>query len=143
MTCGLVDFEQEILRKVNEARASARVCGTTQYSAAPAMAWHPALFAAAAGHSADMAANNYFSHTGRDGRSPGDRMRAAGYSWRSYGENISAGRSTVDATIDGWMASPGHCANIMNPSFTEVAVACVKGGTSQYRTYWTMNLGRR
>jgi uncharacterized protein YkwD len=42
----------------------------------------------------------------------------------------------------GWMASPGHCANIMQADFRDIGLACVNGGaSSSYRTYWTMTLG--
>jgi uncharacterized protein YkwD len=44
--------------------------------------------------------------------------------------------------MDGWIASAGHCANLMNPRFKEVGVSCVPGtASSRYNTYWTMNLG--
>ncbi len=45
--------------------------------------------------------------------------------------------------MDGWIASPGHCANLMNAGFAEIGVACVPGGAgATYSTYWTMDLGR-
>jgi uncharacterized protein YkwD len=44
--------------------------------------------------------------------------------------------------VDGWLASPGHCANIMNASYADMATACVASSTSTYRTYWTMDLAR-
>ena len=88
-----------------------------------------------------MAANNYFSHTSLDGRSAGDRITATGYAWRTYGENIAAGYATVDSVMDGWTASPGHCANLMNPAFTEIGLACVPGGAATtYSNYWTLDL---
>lgn len=100
------------------------------------------MFAAALGHSNDMQQLNFFSHTGSNGSDPGQRLTNAGYSWRTYGENIAAGQSSVQSVVNGWMNSPGHCANIMNSSFREIAVACVKGGTGNtYGTYWTMVLG--
>jgi uncharacterized protein YkwD len=43
--------------------------------------------------------------------------------------------------MDAWIASPGHCANLMNPAFVEVGVACVSTSGASYPTYWTMNLG--
>lgn len=90
----------------------------------------------------DMAAQNYFSHISKDGRSLVDRINATGYAWSTIGENIAAGHATVDAVVDGWIASDGHCANIMNPAFQDVALACVPSSTSSYRTYWTMDAGK-
>jgi uncharacterized protein YkwD len=90
-----------------------------------------------------LAAQNYFSHTSADGRTLADRVNATGYAWSSLGENIAAGYPTVNAVMDGWIASPGHCANLMNAGFAEVGVACVPGRAGDtYSTYWTMDLGR-
>jgi len=90
-----------------------------------------------------MVAKNYFSHTSLDGRSPFDRISATGYQWWSVGENISANPASVNAVIDAWMASPGHCANIMNPNFRDAGLACVAGGSSNtYRLYWTLDLAQ-
>jgi uncharacterized protein YkwD len=47
------------------------------------------LDAAADAHTADMLANDYFEHDSQDGRSPGDRIEAAGYDARGWGENIA------------------------------------------------------
>ncbi|GAA3020357.1 sigma-70 family RNA polymerase sigma factor [Streptomyces fulvorobeus] len=80
------------------------------------------LATAAAGHSADMAARDYFSHTAPDGSDPGDRITAAGYRWSTYGENIAKGQRTAADVMDSWMKSPGHRANILNCSFEEIGV---------------------
>jgi uncharacterized protein YkwD len=142
LTCNLSNFQQEILNRVNQARAAGRTCGTTSYAPAPALRWNGVLFNAAGAHSTDMAANNYFSHTSQDGRNPGQRITGAGYAWSAYGENIAAGQTSAQAVVDGWLASPGHCANIMNASYADMATACVASSTSTYRTYWTMDLAR-
>ena len=97
---------------------------------------------AAYDHSRDMADNNYFSHTSRDGRTLGTRVTAAGYSWSGVGENIAAGYGSVQQTVDAWMASDGHCANLMNASFTQYGLACARNDASTYRTYWTLDLAR-
>jgi uncharacterized protein YkwD len=88
------------------------------------------LEAASQRHSEDMARRHYFEHETPDGRSPGERMRAAGYSvCECYvGENLywGAGRNAppVEA-IEGWMNSPGHRANVLSPEFTEVGIGIV------------------
>lgn len=142
LTCNLPNFQQEILSRVNQARAAGRTCGSTSYAPAPALRWNGMLFNAAGGHSTDMAANNYFSHTSQDGRNPGQRITGAGYAWRGYGENIAAGQTSVQAVVNGWLSSPGHCANLMKASHVDIATACVASSTSTYRTYWTMELAR-
>lgn len=65
------------------------------------------------------------------------------YPRASLGENIAAGYPGIDSVIDGWMRSDGHCANLMNPAFDEVGLACVPGVSgSSYAQYWTQNLAR-
>lgn len=140
--CGLANFDTELVRLVNERRAAGASCGTSgNFAAAPALAWDARLMAAAFAHSRDMAQNNWFSHTGSDGSTPSQRVSAAGYDWSTTGENIAAGQPTVAAVVQAWMASPGHCANIMNPAFRDFGVACATSSSSTYRIYWTMALG--
>jgi uncharacterized protein YkwD len=140
-TCSLTGFQAEMLKLINQARANTRYCGTTFYNSAPPVSWNSKLFNAAAGHSADMAQNNYFSHTSQDGRTFSQRIAAAGYTARAAGENIAAGQANVALVMEGWLQSPGHCANIMNGTYTEVGVSCVQNNASTYKKYWTMELG--
>lgn len=99
------------------------------------------LVVAAQGHSEDMALNDFFSHTGSNGSSPGQRIAAQGYSYSTWGENIAAGYSTAAAAVNGWMNSSGHRANILNCNFQETGVgyyflANDKGSVNYYH-YWT------
>lgn len=143
-TCALPDFQASILARINQYRAAGASCRSAGvFSPAQPLVWNGNLLQAASGHSQDMAAKNYFSHTSQDGRTMVARINATGYVWSTIGENIAAGYPTVNAVIDGWMASDGHCANIMNPNFKDVGVACVPSSTSTYRTYWTMDAGRQ
>ncbi|MCU7920110.1 MAG: Ig-like domain-containing protein [Candidatus Thiodiazotropha sp. (ex Epidulcina cf. delphinae)] len=135
--------DKQMLTLVNNARGVARSCGTTNYAAAQMLAWHCNLEQAAQGHSTSMADNDFFDHTGLDGSSPGDRITAAGYAWRTYGENIAAGYPTVEDAVNVWLDSPGHCANLMNPSFTEMGAASADNPAALYRIYWTQNFADR
>ena len=143
-TCNLAAFATNMLARVNQYRAAGASCGVHgAFASAPALAWNLALSQAADAHSRDMAANNFFSHTGSSGSSAGQRISAAGYNWSAYGENIAAGQAGINEVVDGWMASDGHCANIMNAAFADIGVACVPGTAStSYRSYWTMDLGK-
>ncbi|MFJ9142636.1 sigma-70 family RNA polymerase sigma factor [Streptomyces griseus] len=98
------------------------------------------LNTAAQRHSADMDANDYFSHTSQDGRDPGDRITAAGYRWSTYGENIAKGQRTPADVMRSWMDSPGHRANILNCSFKEIGVGKVDSGGGPV---WTQVFGAR
>jgi uncharacterized protein YkwD len=79
-----------------------------------------------------MAKRDYFAHTSLDGRTPAQRLLATGYSYSSMGENIAAGQTTVQKVMNDWIASPGHCQNLLNPAFRDVAVACANSTTSRY-----------
>ncbi len=129
---------------MNQVRAAGANCGSKGvFAPAAALTWNPKLTDAASAHSIDMAAKNYFSHTSADGRTLGDRVNATGYAWGGLGENIAAGYVGINSVMDGWVASDGHCENLMNPSLTEVGLACAPGVSgSSYSTYWTMDLGK-
>jgi uncharacterized protein YkwD len=129
---GDAQLQQQILSLVNAERSQAG-CGP--------LSLHAALTRAADAHSEDMAANNYFSHTGLNGASPGDRARAAGYNGTSWGENIAQGYATAESVMTGWMNSPGHRANILNCGFADLGVGYSPGnGTRSH--YWTQLFGR-
>ena len=139
-SCGIRGFQNEMLQRINAARARGRVCGSTSMPAAPPLGWNSRLFSAAARHSRDMARNNEFSHTSLDGRKLDQRVSNEGYAWSGVGENIAAGQSSVNAVVAGWLSSPGHCTNIMRASYVHVGVSCVQQSGTAYGRYWTMVL---
>jgi uncharacterized protein YkwD len=96
---------------------------------------------AASKHSTDMATNNYFSHTSRDGRTFVTRIKNEGYP-TPRSENIAAGRTTAQATFTQWMNSSGHRRNILDCSAKDMGVGVATNSRSTYRTYWTQDFGR-
>lgn len=132
---------QKLLEAMNSARAQTRQCGTQAFTATTPLAWNATLGTAAETHSRAMANNNYFDHKDRDGRTPGDRAELAGYAGQQVGENIAAGQDTVRKVVDGWLASPGHCANLMNPQFRELGAAYAVDPKSDAGIYWTAMFG--
>ena len=136
---GIDGIKQDMLTAINEARASDRMCGATSYPAAVSMTWNDDLADAAYKHSADMATNQYFDHTGSDGSSPATRISEEGYHWNALGENIAYGYPTVGDVIQGWLGSEGHCQNIMSPAFTEIGAAIAGNANSPY---WTLDLAK-
>ncbi|UVE16162.1 CAP domain-containing protein [Pseudomonas sp. LS44] len=130
-----------LLVQVNAARAKPRLCGRRRFAAARPLTWNSALGAAAQEHSRAMANGNYFAHQDPDGDSPADRARAAGYRGRQIGENIAAGQGSSSQALEGWLASPGHCANLMTPLFTQVGAAYAAQSRSAAGIYWTMLFG--
>lgn len=96
---------------------------------------NPLLGSAAQLHSQDQADMRTLTHTGSDGSNPGERITRAGYSWRTWAENAAAGYRTAHDLVAAWMNSPGHRANLLNPSVTEIGLG-VAATPSGYR-YWT------
>ncbi|NUT77967.1 CAP domain-containing protein [Pseudomonas sp. C1C7] len=134
---------KSLLAQVNAARAKPRMCGSRRFAAARPLAWNANLGAAAQGHSKAMAYGNYFAHQDPDGDMPADRARAAGYRGRQIGENIAAGQGSPSKAMAGWLASPGHCANLMNPMFTQVGAGYATEARSDEGVYWTMVFGAK
>jgi uncharacterized protein YkwD len=99
------------------------------------------LTAVAQAHSQDMATNNYFEHNSQDGRTPFDRMTAAGYRYSTAAENIAAGQRTPQDVMTAWMNSPGHRANILNCALKQIGVGYATNSSSRYGVYWTQDFG--
>jgi uncharacterized protein YkwD len=79
----------------------------------------------------------------KDGSTPADRATRAGYPWRLVGENIASGNRTPQEAVQAWLDSPGHCANLMNPGFTEMGAAYAIDPHSENQTpYWTQVFAR-
>jgi uncharacterized protein YkwD len=97
-------------------------------------------------HSEDMAVHDYFSHTGLDNSSPGDRAQSAGYQYSYVGENIAAGYTTPEQVVQGFMNSPEHRANILNPNYHDIGVGYYNltndTGNVNYHSYWTEDFGK-
>lgn len=102
---------------------------------------------AAFGHSADMAINNFFSHTGSNGSSPWDRIRAAGYDYNtSLGENIAAGYTatgdySAQDVFTAWKNSPEHNANMLSTNYHAIGISRYYNPASYYHWYWTTDFG--
>ncbi|MGG1632590.1 SafA/ExsA family spore coat assembly protein [Rossellomorea sp. NRS-1567] len=91
--------------------------------------------------SEDMIAKNYFSHTSPTYGSPFQMMKDFGISYQAAGENIAAGQRTPAEVVEAWMNSEGHKKNILSPTYTEIGIGYVKGGS--YGHYWTQMFIKR
>lgn len=125
--------ENVILKLVNESRTTGCNCGNTAYPAVSAVTWNDVLEETAQAHSKDMENEGRMSHSGSDGSGPGDRITQAGYTWRTYGENVAEGYSSAESVVQAWLNSEGHCKNMMNGNFEEMGVAASG-------SYWTQVL---
>jgi uncharacterized protein YkwD len=135
-----VAVDQRILELVNAARAAGRRCGATYFAPVDALELNAKLSSAALAHSRDMAQSGQFDHRGHDGSTPASRVERAGYGvHRAVGENIAAGAMTPAKVTAGWLASPPHCANIMDGRFTQIGVGYAANLNSELGMYWTQD----
>jgi len=97
----------------------------------PALARDDSLSEIARMHTDDMLRRHYFSHISPDGASPKERLapvylnvisRAGENIWGGRGLDFSDSRRLARVAVDGWMISPGHRANILNPDYTHLGV---------------------
>ncbi len=127
------------LQLVNDVRARGTHCGDELFGPAPPVSLSGTLGNVALGHASDMAEKNYFEHVDPAGQSPADRVRAVGYSEKLVGENIAYGPKSVDEVVQGWLDSPGHCENIMDPRFVEMGIGLAPGHVKR-GLYWVQVL---
>jgi len=134
-------YEQTVVELVNDERAKVGL---------PPLKRVDPLDQAARYHAADMAQDDYFSHTSYD-RVGGELVSACSWStristyypsWNSLSENIAAGYPSPVSVMGGWMNSPGHKANILRASSWEIGVGYYAGSGSYYH-YWVQDFGRR
>ena len=125
-----VQFEQQFLAEVNKVRAIARICGNKNYPAAPALILNSKLTSASYKHSLDMSENQFLEHASSNGDTLVERMQDVNYVWSAVGENFAHNQKTIQQVIADWLASPGHCSNLMSSDYTQAGVAVLN-------RYWT------
>jgi uncharacterized YkwD family protein/spore coat assembly protein SafA len=122
----LQTFEDQVITLVNKERAARGLQTLTKN-------WQVARVARI--KSQDMINKNYFSHTSPTYGSPFNMMENFGIRFSAAGENIAYGQRTPQEVMTAWMNSPGHRANILSPSYTQIGVGAAK--TSSGTLYWT------
>lgn len=132
---------RETLQRINAYRAAGATCGGVHLQPAAPLRWNSRLEQAAVKHARDMAARRTMSHTGGDGSNVRARVRREAYAWSSLGENVSAGYDSVPEALAGWIASPGHCRNLMSPHHREVGVGAAHASGDSFGWYRAMVLG--
>lgn len=102
----------------------------------------PSLARAAQGHVTDMAGRDYFGHASPEGVTAAQRAQRAGYG-PYVGENIAVGYDDVATVMAGWMASPGHRANILRPDYVHLGIGMARGTYQGWadRPYWAQEFG--
>jgi len=149
------NIQQKLLDAINEQRAKEVTCGDRgTFGPVHPLTWNSHLHASALEHITDLALSRTFSHDGSgteyDITGNGhpskfyERIVANGYTnYYSVGENIAGGQRTITEVMDAWMASPGHCENIMKSTYTEVGFTVIKVDGSPYLYYWGQNFGSK
>jgi uncharacterized protein YkwD len=122
--------------RINAARARPRHCGDKFFAAAPPLQSNALLRRAAEAHAQDMISHDYFAHSGYDGSTPAQRVTATGYRYQIVGENIASGPDSAAEAADGWLASPAHCENIMDPRFSDSGIAYAATASGTPHIYW-------
>ncbi|MEE9321472.1 MAG: CAP domain-containing protein [Granulosicoccus sp.] len=136
------ETQAALLAATNAIRATPTVCNGITLPAQLPLVWNSQLGNSAQAHSDDMAANNYFSHTGQNGSNFSTRAASAGYTGFASGENIAAGSSTVGPTMLQWLNSTtGHCEHLMTANANEVGAGCGLNVNAQFTYYWTFVTG--
>jgi len=118
--------ENEVIRLVNIQRGNIGL---------PKLSTNWQLSRIARYKSQDMINKNYFSHISPTYGSPFNMMENFGLKFSAAGENIAMGQQTPSSVVTAWMNSPGHKANILNPSYTQIGVGLAKN--SNGTCYWT------
>ena len=125
-----------VLALINEARVQARRCGRKKFPATTPLKQDTALDSAALTHAQDMTGHGYIGHKGSDGSMPADRATRANYTWSAVAENVAGGQTTAEEVVNTWLASPEHCANLMNPRYSDTGVAYAVNPANEKGIYW-------
>lgn len=137
--CSASNTRTEALRQLNDLRARGGSCGGAAFAAAPSLRWDERLAQSAQGYARELAERDQIDPLRHSVLR--DRFRAAGYRLRLAGENLAAGPEQVDELLALWLASAAHCANLLEPRFVDVGMACVPGRASG-EPFWVLHLGR-
>ena len=128
--CATAD-EQELVAYINDWRAS---------NGKPALRMSQTVGAAARHHAVDMANQDYFDHTGRDGSSAGDRMEAHGYPYDAFwGETIAGSASGALDAFNQFKNSPGHNDIMLNAAYTTIGVGRGDNANTAIKWWWTVD----
>jgi uncharacterized protein YkwD len=139
-TCGIPNFQAEFLALVNAARAKGAVCGEKKMKPSRPLVWSASLSLASSIHSEDMVTYNFFSHVSARTGTLSERIHGTGYQYEEAGENLAGGQTSIAIAVNDWLKSSSHCTNMLNPNFLELGAACMSGGTSYYKSYWTLEM---
>jgi uncharacterized protein YkwD len=129
----LDDWGKQVVERTNAERARRGL---------PALEPDARLQEAAQRHAADMARGDFMAHEGSDKSLVTDRADHAGYRWTTVAENVAAGFPDPAAVVSGWMSSPGHRSNILDPAVRHIGVGYAFRTDTQLHSYWVQVFGQ-
>jgi uncharacterized protein YkwD len=121
-------FAQQSIELVNGARSGAGLMRLVE---------NKTLTHVAMAYSGRMARENFYGHVDPQGKGVESRIAATGYLAQASAENIARGQPGPATVVEGWLNSPGHRANIMNPTLREIGAGYATTTTPPYFHYWT------
>lgn len=122
----IASMERRVFDLVNQERV--------QHGLRPVV-WVDKIAAVARYYSNDMATNDFFSHTDRQGRRAGKRADELGVNdWKQISENIAwlTGSDPAGRVVTCWMNSPGHRRNILDPGSKESGIGLAIAADGKY-----------
>ena len=129
-----------VAEQINALRRQSAPCATAG-AAMQRLSWETRLAASAQEQATDLAVQDRLSHLDSRNRGLGVRLRSVGYAAAGAGENLAAGQSDIEDALQAWLASPSHCANLMQPEYRDVGLACVQRRGSRYERFWVAHFG--
>ena len=109
-------LEVQCLNEVNRLRQSHRLVP---------LVFSENLLQVARSYSRRMAEEKFFSHNDPEGRSVRERVTEANIKWRMVGENLAFSNGYINPvaiSLRGWMDSPGHRRNLLDPDWRHTAI---------------------
>lgn len=88
----------------------------------------------------DMVKNGYFSHNSITGKDSWYWFRKVGYKYLNAGENLAVLFNNSEDVVNAWMNSPSHRANILQPKYSEIGMAVVKGTYNGVETSYVVEV---
>jgi uncharacterized protein YkwD len=132
---------RQAVEQLNALRRQAAPCAAGGSAAMQRLSWESRLATSAVEQARDLALQDRLSHIDSRNRGLGTRLRSVGYAAAGAGENLAAGQTDFEDTVQAWLASPSHCANLMQPEYRDVGLACVQRRGSRYERFWVAHFG--
>lgn len=139
-TCGIPNFQAEMLALINAARAKGAVCGDVTRKPSKPLAWNDLLGIASVIHANDMALHDFFAHNSPTTGSLRERIHDTGFQYEEAGENLAGGQTSIAKVVNDWLLSPSHCANMLNPEFKVMGASCKRNTAAYYKNYWVLEM---